>query len=342
MKISFLIPLLTPFFFYNNTIAITEKKPDYISWAEEKGILKNYHVSSLDNILSRSDTIKILVEYKYNNKEINTCRIQEFGFSNISKDNKYYKHICFAKKKGIISGYTDGLFYPDKSVNLAEFSKIASLILIDYGIKPSFYGYWYNNYLLRLSLRNVIPKSITSPSQYINIKQLIEMMYRLENKESLIEYSDYKNNKYYKNIHFFDTYDNSFKTKNYLNIGAYRVKRPENQIPISSHYATARNRIFYYGTDYKGRSEVRIIEGVNSNNFRVLGDNFGVIDNVVVMYGSLERDIDYHSFKVLSTNYSKDRNNIYYKGKVLEGADINTFTIDDFLREKASDKNRLY
>jgi hypothetical protein len=44
-------------------------------------------------------------------------------FSDLNKNHKHYRWIMACYKDGIVGGYSDGSFKPDKQVNRAEMSK---------------------------------------------------------------------------------------------------------------------------------------------------------------------------------------------------------------------------
>jgi hypothetical protein len=47
-------------------------------------------------------------------------------FSDVDTDSPYYDALSYLKDNGIVSGYPDGSFKPDKTINRAEFVKIVS------------------------------------------------------------------------------------------------------------------------------------------------------------------------------------------------------------------------
>lgn len=50
----------------------------------------------------------------------------EMVFSDVDSDSPYYDALKYLKDNGIVSGYPDGSFKPDKTINRAEFVKIVS------------------------------------------------------------------------------------------------------------------------------------------------------------------------------------------------------------------------
>jgi hypothetical protein len=80
-------------------------------------------------------------------KRISTNFNIEQHFNDVAPSHRNYQAINFVKEEGIVNGYTDGTFGPDKKINRAEFTKIVLLAKysqeeIDKGVK----GISYNEY----------------------------------------------------------------------------------------------------------------------------------------------------------------------------------------------------
>ena len=120
---------------------------------------------------------------------------------------------------------------------------------------------------------------------------------------------------------------------------------------INKFYAKGANSIYYYG--YKNFnigyekvsiSEIRTTEIIDEATLKVN-------DNTILFEGSIfpVATVDAKSFMLLNinTSYYKDKNNIYYRDKVLEGADVNSFQLigensNDKHPSYAKDKNHVY
>ena len=66
-------------------------------------------------LLSRSDIMVIA-------GDADTC------FPDVPRDAWFSRYVCLAKKRGVISGYPDGLFHPERLVNYAEALKILGIL----------------------------------------------------------------------------------------------------------------------------------------------------------------------------------------------------------------------
>ena len=111
-----------------------------------------------------------------------------------------------------------------------------------------------------------------------------------------------------------------YKDKNNI---YYRNKKLENFKPenfeVISSSLVQQNEDFYYFT-----------EDENDNT------KFFLLEN---------KNVDAETFEVLDEEYTKDKNNVYYKGKILKGADVKTFDIHYNKNDngyKIKDKNKVY
>ena len=111
-----------------------------------------------------------------------------------------------------------------------------------------------------------------------------------------------------------------YKDKNNI---YYRNKKLENFKPenfeVISSSLVGQNEDFYYFT-----------KDENNNTKFILLEN---------------KNVDAETFEVLDEEYTKDKNNVYYKGKILKGADVKTFDIHYNKSDngyKIKDKNKVY
>lgn len=111
-----------------------------------------------------------------------------------------------------------------------------------------------------------------------------------------------------------------YKDKNNI---YYRNKKLENFKPenfeVISSSLVGQNEDFYYFT-----------EDENDNTKFILLEN---------------KNVDAETFEVLDEEYTKDKNNVYYRGKILKGADVKTFDIHYNKSDngyKIKDKNKVY
>lgn len=103
-------------------------------------------------------------------------------FTDVSVEHVYAKEICIAMRDGIIRGYTDGSFAPDRMVTFAESAKMLSRA---YALAPfaefDTKAPWYAAHVRALIVRNAVPVSITKMSQVVTSEEAQEMFNRLQN-----------------------------------------------------------------------------------------------------------------------------------------------------------------
>lgn len=159
-----------------------------IIYAEENKIVNGYPDGTFKekNEINRAEFTKIILNFTLGEEEIygSNC------FPDI-KEEWYAKYVCTAKRKGIINGYGDGNFKPGETISFAEAAKIVSLGF-NHEIKQD-PETWYKPFVQNLSDRNVIPFSITSISKKINRGEMVEIVYRLDQKSSNETFSKYIN-----------------------------------------------------------------------------------------------------------------------------------------------------
>lgn len=106
-----------------------------------KGILGGYSDNTFkpENKINRAELTKIVVEAVYPGQATGrNC------FSDV-KDEWFAKYVCFAKDKGITSGYADGTFKPNDNINYVEALKIT---LVAFSYDPMVKSdVWYQAYL---------------------------------------------------------------------------------------------------------------------------------------------------------------------------------------------------
>ncbi len=74
-----------------------------------------------ERTLNRAEFVKIALEMR--NISISSSANQRC-FPDVGGDDWYVRYVCHAKKIGLVEGYTDGLFHPDRPVIYAEAVKI--------------------------------------------------------------------------------------------------------------------------------------------------------------------------------------------------------------------------
>ncbi len=96
-----------------------------VGFLQQRGILDGYADGSFrpQNPINRAESVKVLLEALGETPDAVDVVADEFD--DVPKDAWFAGYVNKAKRKGIIKGYDDGTFKPDKTVNQAELLKIA-------------------------------------------------------------------------------------------------------------------------------------------------------------------------------------------------------------------------
>ena len=179
-----------------------------------------------------------------------------------------------------------------------------------------------------------------------------------------------KNNVYYQRSEFTDNPDISYKfpkiegadSKSFETID-YSVGKDKNSVYYETQKINGADTISFKSLEnnfFRDKKSVyyknKKLENIKPENFKVInsslvkqGENlyYNIKDeNDNVKFIPLEsKTVVDESFEVLDEDYTKDKNNVYFKGKILKGADVETFDKhynEDDNGYKIQDKNRIY
>lgn len=171
-----------------------------IAYVKSAGIVQGYPDGTFrpDNTINRAEFIKILVYAKYSQDEIQACLHNIQSLWDIPLSAWYAAPICTAFRNGAVSGYPDGTFRPERTINFAEAAKILTHVFevprpdlsdprlalfrsrmagLDAGPDNP---YWWHPYAVALSDQHVIPLSIQIADQSITRGEMAEMIWRLK------------------------------------------------------------------------------------------------------------------------------------------------------------------
>ncbi len=139
-----------------------------------------------DGVMTRAQLVQMVVDTLYPDAKDDACFKQLSPsdywllFSDVSIRETYAPSLCFAMKTGLVRGYPDGTFRPDRPVNFAEASKILARA---FDLSPDMYGVesgpWYRPYVLELERHKAIPEGIQGFSHPMTGADLYEIINRL-------------------------------------------------------------------------------------------------------------------------------------------------------------------
>jgi len=141
--------------------------------------------------LTRAQFTAIVVNELYTEVELERCYRDiasslpprfTLVFADVHVDDPYARHICVAMRDGLIKGYADGFFRPERKINLAEAAKIISrgFVLAPYA-ETERSGPWYAPHLYGLSVRGALPMNLKTVDQLLTVGDVNEMVSRIAN-----------------------------------------------------------------------------------------------------------------------------------------------------------------
>jgi len=158
-----------------NDITDSHYNASAILYLQETGVLTGYSDGTFkpDNKINRAEFVKIVVHSilrKVPERPTVEC------FPDVKIEQWFAPYVCYAKSIGIISGYEDGTFRPEKNISFVESAKI---IVHAFQFTTVEDRIWYRPYVEKLSSQNAIPITISRFDYVISRGEMSEMMYRL-------------------------------------------------------------------------------------------------------------------------------------------------------------------
>lgn len=157
-----------------------------IRWMDENGIISGYPDLSFkpDGTINRAEMVKIMsLTYDLLHPANDFLLVREEYnlpcFADIATDQWYTEYVCYAKEQGIIDGYPDGAFRPDREISRVEALKIilnatefplASLTSNDIFV-DTFADEWYAPYLQTAYYNNLLEE--TAGANYYPSKSIL-------------------------------------------------------------------------------------------------------------------------------------------------------------------------
>lgn len=133
---------------------------------------------------------KLLLEYNgqkyYSGWFVIEDPVEKVSFTDVPEDHEYYNAINYLVTEGVVAGYPDGTFRPDKTV-----SRVEALKFIYEGLKESISsgnlpfsdvskGEWYGSYLYTAYKDNVVdgyPDGTFKPSKTVNKAEFYKILF---------------------------------------------------------------------------------------------------------------------------------------------------------------------
>ncbi|NJP03756.1 S-layer homology domain-containing protein [Candidatus Gracilibacteria bacterium] len=128
--------------------------------------------------VNRAEFVKILIETISGSEEIENCKYR--AFNDVPTQSWYSPYICVAQKKGIIQGYPNGTFQPEKNITFPEAAKVIAEVLDLTIPKVAEGASWYEPYIEALALKKAIPTSISNLQHPVNRGEMAEQIWRIK------------------------------------------------------------------------------------------------------------------------------------------------------------------
>lgn len=166
-------------------VSSSHENYEAITYLAQKGIVNGYSDGTFrpDATVTRAEALKLILE------GINsTMEISEIPFKDVATADWAYKYISTAYLKSIVSGYPDGKFKADNTVNRAEFFKILFTAMdVKISKKVSEDPYkdvskkdWFAPYFAYAKEKNIIDNGLRArPTSDMKRDQVAEAMYRV-------------------------------------------------------------------------------------------------------------------------------------------------------------------
>ena len=98
-------------------------------------------------------------------------------FHDVSPSTWYAQYVCEGYRKGIIQGYGDGIFGPERTINWAEALKIA-LRAFDVPVEATVTHPWYQMYINAAQENNILSKHSYIPAGKVTRERMANLIYR--------------------------------------------------------------------------------------------------------------------------------------------------------------------
>ena len=165
-----------------------------IQYLFDEGIIKGYASGYFlpDETINRAELLKIVVETQYEPDEFNSF-YGDTCFDDIPEDAWFSKYVCFAKSKGIVAGYGDGTFQPERTVSLNETLKMIYETMNLTGPDPN--AVFKFKYYSPAMLSGYIPDDLVAGYEELLTRgEVSEIIYRVIQDEDKVYKEDFSLN----------------------------------------------------------------------------------------------------------------------------------------------------
>jgi len=151
---------------------------DAVGYLLDEGMVQGYDDGTYKpaNTINRAEYVKIVLESKGETPEGGNC------FPDVT-DQWFAPYVCKAKDLGLVQGYPDNTFKPERPINFVESGKVLTEGL-DLPQDDSYQDNWYHKYVKAVEGQEAIPPSVETFDQYLNRGEMAEMVWRVQTEET--------------------------------------------------------------------------------------------------------------------------------------------------------------
>ena len=159
-------------------VSTSHESYEAITYLQDEDVVRGYDDGTYKptNSINRAEFVKIAILSMGETPEGGNC------FPDVNNE-WYAPYICKAKDLGLVQGYPDNYFRPEKTINFVESSKILSEGL---GINKddSLDDLWFHKYVSSLEGETAIPLSVDTLDKYIDRAEMAEMIWRVKTNQT--------------------------------------------------------------------------------------------------------------------------------------------------------------
>lgn len=174
----------------------SHKNYDAIIYLQEHGIINGYPDNTFkpDNPVNRSEFLKIIIEGS--NIDLNVTR--ETPFPDVNHSAWYSPYLKKAYAEGWITGYPDGTFKPEQTINKVEALKVLGKVqnwqlptnIDEKSFNDVVIDEWYSPYITYAKEHNLLEETnLFFPAMLMTRAKISEVIYRTEQQSGVSETS---------------------------------------------------------------------------------------------------------------------------------------------------------
>ncbi len=165
---------------------VSRSHPQYeaIMYVRNEGIVIGYPDGSYKpgNPVNRAEFTKMIASTLYTNEQMLSClRSRGTTFPDVAAGSWFAQYVCPFARDGIIKGYPNGTYGPEKNINAAEAAKIiVGAYHLQVTTTPTGLEAWWQTYINALRNRGALHASYQRPEQLLTRGDLAEILWRLK------------------------------------------------------------------------------------------------------------------------------------------------------------------